>query len=235
MPALTAREPKLRHVAVILDGNRRWAQGRHVPLEQAYRQGALRVHDLVVWCEQAQVCAVTVWALSQDNLQRRPQEVAQILNSVTHGLDRIVTATRWRIRLIGALDRIPAHHAVRLRALALRSAGAKSAGTLTIAVAYDGRADIVTAIRSLLHERTSEERAAPIDETAISQHLSTAGQPDIDLVIRTSGEQRLSGFMPWQTAHAELYFTDTLWPDFTRGDFDEARRWFAGRQRRHGS
>ncbi|MEU5420152.1 polyprenyl diphosphate synthase [Streptomyces sp. NPDC020799] len=235
MPALTAREPELRHVAVILDGNRRWAQGRRVPLEQAYRQGALRVHDLVSWCEQAGVRAVTVWALSQDNLHRRPQEVAQILDSVTHGLERIVTTTRWHIRLVGDLDRIPAHHTVRLRTLALRSARAQRAGTLTIAVAYDGRADIVTAIRSLLHERTPEERTCPIDESAVGRHLSTAGQPDIDLVIRTSGEQRLSGFMPWQAAHAELYFTDTLWPDFTRGDFDEARRWFAGRQRRHGS
>ncbi|MEV5878020.1 polyprenyl diphosphate synthase [Streptomyces sp. NPDC052101] len=221
------------HIGVILDGNRRWAQQHQLPLDRAYRQGALRVRDLLSWCEGAGIPVVTVWALSRGNLGRPPQTITPILDAVTTGLDEIAATTKWRIRPIGALDLLPAPQAVRLNALAQHTAGA-TGGTLNVAIAYDGRADIVAAIQGLLNDRSPETLTDPIDEATLARYLSTSGQPDIDLVIRTSGEQRLSGFMPWQTAHAEFYFCPTPWPDFDQVAFTDALRWFSGRTRRTG-
>ncbi|RSO06933.1 di-trans,poly-cis-decaprenylcistransferase [Streptomyces sp. WAC 06783] len=226
------RPGRPRHIAVILDGNRRWARHHQAPLEQAYAQGARRVVDLATWCEEAQIPVVTVWALSQDNLQRAPAAIAQVLDAVACGLHRIAASGRWRIRPIGDLDLLPPAQADQLLTLARTGAGG-TWGTLNVAVGYAGRADIVTAVRALLHSGDGHP-AHNVGETDLAQHLSTAGQPDIDLVIRTSGEQRLSGFMPWQAAYAEFYFTPVLWPDFSADDFATALDFYQTRQRRYG-
>ncbi|MFI0743396.1 polyprenyl diphosphate synthase [Streptomyces sp. NPDC021100] len=221
-----------QHIGVILDGNRRWAQAHRVSLEGAYAAGARRVVDLTTWCDSVGIPLVTVWALSQDNLQRAPETVARILDAVSSGLRLIAAGRRWRIHPIGDLDLLPPAQADRLLKLADASADA-TPGTLNVAVAYDGRADIVAAVRELV--RSGDDRSPRrIGEADVARHLSTTGQPDIDLVIRTSGEQRLSGFMPWQTSEAELYFTDTLWPDFDRSAFHQTLRWYAQREQRFG-
>ncbi|MFI1801135.1 polyprenyl diphosphate synthase [Streptomyces sp. NPDC020379] len=223
-----------RHLAVILDGNRRWAHKHHLPVTVAYQAGAQRVHDLVTWCEGAHIRYVTVWALSQDNLHRDPAAVTDILHAITTGLRAMAATRRWYIRAIGALDLLPAEHAEALRALEEDTRGIAGV-TLNAAVAYSGRGDIVDAVHTLTQQRGADgEHDQPVTEHLVARHLSTAGQPDIDLVIRTSGEQRLSGFMPWQTAEAELYFTDADWPGFTHDDFLRALHSYAGRDRRHG-
>ncbi|MGW2557387.1 polyprenyl diphosphate synthase [Streptomyces sp. NPDC001635] len=227
-----ARVP--RHVAVILDGNRRWSRARHLDPPCGYGQGGNKVCELLDWCEHAGIAHVTLWAMSLDNLRRSVTEVALILDAVVATLDRIAGQGRWRINLVGSLDLLPSHVARHLRSTAERTVHA-TGGIANIAVAYDGRREIVDAVRDLLSTPQGLARAQTgLSEDVLADHLYTRGQPDVDLVIRTSGEQRLSGFMPWQTAYAELYFMPALWPDFIRDDFDHALRWFAARHRRLG-
>ncbi|MEU9057040.1 polyprenyl diphosphate synthase [Streptomyces sp. NPDC048384] len=222
------------HVAVIPDGNRRWAVAHNQSLDEAYRLGSTRVGQLLEWCEAGGVHDATVWALSRDNLLRHPGEVAAVLEAVTDGLRAIAATSRWPIRLIGPLDDLPAQHVAQLRAIAHDTTGAPGC-TLTVALAYDGRQDIVQAVRALV----AQEADADLDDAArterlLSRYLSTTGQRDPDLVIRTSGEQRLSGFMPWQTAYSELYFCDTPWPAFEERHFQQALDAFAARTLRFG-
>ncbi|MFD9698354.1 polyprenyl diphosphate synthase [Lentzea sp. NPDC059081] len=235
---MSSRIPSLRtlprHLAVILDGNRRWAEQRNRALADAYLTGAARVHELVTWCEEAGIQVVTVWALSQDNLSRSAQSVSAITRAVTSGVQAMAASERWRIRPVGALDRLPGDEAEALRAVEAATRH-HDGTTLNVAVAYSGRDDILTAVRALVDEhRDSRLDVAGITEKQLSRHLSTAGQPDVDLLIRTAGEQRLSGFMPWQADQAELYFTDTPWPDFDRPQFTRALTWYAHRVRRFG-
>ncbi|MGW8378419.1 undecaprenyl diphosphate synthase family protein [Actinacidiphila sp. SB3-2] len=148
-------------------------------------------------------------------------------------MDAVAATAQWHIRPIGALDLLPADHRAQLHALTRRPTP-EAGGILNVAIGYDGRADILAAVQELLHE---PDVAVADDgvEARLERCLSTAGQPDIDLVIRTSGEQRLSGFMPWQTAYAEIYFTPVLWPDFAADDFTAALDFYRTRQRRWGT
>ncbi|MFE3583286.1 polyprenyl diphosphate synthase [Streptomyces vinaceus] len=228
-----AETPALRHLAVILDGNRRWASAHGRPLAEVYQLGATRVRHLLEWCDEAGVQYATVWALSQDNMRRNPEEVATVVDAVINGLSDIAAARRWPIRPLGALDQLPARCAAQLRAFEADTAGARGT-TLNVAVAYSGRDDITQAVRTLVYRHGGENLDTATTELLLSRYLSTAGQPDPDLVIRTSGEQRLSGFMLWQTAQAELYFSPTPWPDFDHDAFTEALRWYTHRTRRHG-
>ena len=146
----------------------------------------------------------------------------------------------WRLRIVGALDVLPASTATVLKAAEERTRGRMEGVEVNLAVGYGGRREITDAVRSLLYEqsaagRTLEELAEILDVEHIAEHLYTRGQPDPDLVIRTSGEQRLSGFLLWQSAHSEFYFHDANWPDFRRTDFLRALRSYAGRQRRYGA
>ncbi|MFC5722271.1 polyprenyl diphosphate synthase [Streptomyces gamaensis] len=224
-----------RHVAVILDGNRRWAAVHGRPLIEAYRLGALRVQQLLGWCDAAGVRYATVWALSQDNLGRCPGEVSAVLEAVCAGLWAISASRRFPVRIIGDTDQLPVGYKAQLDRIMKEAAGGEGT-TLNVALAYCGRHDIVQAVQAMARHGllSTGPGEAAATERLVSRYLSTAGQPDPELVIRTSGEQRLSGFMPWQTAHAELYFTWTTWPDFTRNDFVRALEWYAGRRRRFG-
>ncbi|MFD8998630.1 polyprenyl diphosphate synthase [Streptomyces abikoensis] len=223
-----------RHLAVILDGNRRWAERHGLPLADAYRAGADRVRELLGWCEEAGIPCVTTWALSQDNLCREPKVVDQIVEAITEGLERIAAEGRWSIRIVGSLEHLPhQEQAAALRAVERDSAMAPGA-RLTVAVAYDGRREIVAAAQALISAYAEGSLVGRLTEQRLAAFLSTAGQPDVDLLIRTSGESRLSGFMPWQTAYAEFYFTPVYWPDFDHRHFGEAIAAYADRDRRHG-
>jgi len=244
-PAYEARvvkflpEDKLpKHVGVMLDGNRRWAKAVGRDTAHGHRAGAANIEPLLGWCEELGIEVVTLWLLSTDNLNRPAAELEPLLGIIEEAVASLADTRRWRIHPVGALDLLPAQTARRLKEA--EEATRDVDGLLVnVAVPYGGRREIADAVRSLLYEQAAkgtslEELAAVIDVEHIAEHLYTKGQPDPDLVIRTSGEQRLGGFLLWQSAKSEFYFCEALWPDFRRVDFLRAIRAYAERERRFG-
>jgi short-chain Z-isoprenyl diphosphate synthase len=228
-----------QHVGVMLDGNRRWAKAVGLNTAEGYQAGADNIRPMLGWCEEVGVEVVTLWLLSSDNLTNRPPEQLEGLLSIIEGaVESLAEAGRWRIHPVGALDLLPTETAERLKAA--EEATRDIDGLLVnVAVGYGGRREIADAVRALLSEHATrgtslEELADLIDVEHIAEHLYTKGQPDPDLVIRTSGEQRLGGFLLWQSANSEFYFCEALWPDFRRVDFLRAIRAYAQRERRFG-
>ncbi len=227
-----------KHVGVMLDGNRRWARAAGADTAEGHRAGAANISPFLEWCEELGIEVVTLWLLSTDNLNRSDDELTPLLRIIEDVVSELAEAGRWRINPMGALDLLPDSTG---RALKEASAATRDVhGVLVnVAVGYGGRREIADAVRSLLQhharEGTSiEELAGILDVEHIAEHLYTRGQPDPDLVIRTSGEQRLGGFLLWQSAHSEYYFCEAYWPDFRRVDFLRALRAYAIRQRRFG-
>ena len=224
-----------KHVGVMLDGNRRWAKAVGADTAQGHRAGAANIEPLLGWCEEIGVEVVTLWLLSTDNLNRPAAELEPLLGIIGDAVETLAEQRRWRLHPVGALDLLPASVAERLKAAA-ESTRDVDGLLVNIAVGYGGRREIADAVRSLLHEHagkgtTLEELAEVIDVEHIAEHLYTKGQPDPDLVIRTSGEQRLGGFLLWQSAQSEFYFCEAYWPDFRRVDFLRAVRAYAERER----
>lgn len=229
-----------RHVGVVLDGNRRWAREAGLAdVTQGHQAGADKIADLLQWCSDAGVEVVTLWLLGTDNLKRPPDELDPLLGIIADVVDELTgpTAT-WQVKVMGALDLLPAETAGRLAAAGVR-AGGRTGMQVNVAVGYGGRQEIADAVRKLLQQHA--ERGTSIEDLAevltvdhIAEHLYTSGQPDPDLVIRTSGEQRLSGFLLWQSAHSEFWFCEAYWPDFRKVDFLRALRSYAARHRRFG-
>jgi short-chain Z-isoprenyl diphosphate synthase len=230
-----------RHVGVIMDGNRRWA--RAIGLEDVahgHRRGADKIVDLLGWCDDAGVSVVTLFMLSTDNLNRPPSELQallQIIEDVAVDLSR--PGRPWQVRAMGAPEVLPAETVAVLKQ-AEEDTCDRPGATVNLAVGYGGRQEIADAVRSLLAEHAErgtslEDLVQALEVEHIAEHLYTRGQPDPDLVIRTSGEQRLSGFLLWQTANTEFHFTDVYWPDFRRVDFLRALRDYSARHRRFGS
>ena len=227
-----------RHVGVILDGNRRWAKASGAPKTRGWRAGADKVAELLGWCDEVGVEVVTLWLLSTDNLNRPASELTPLLRIIESLVDDIAAPGCWRVHPVGALDLLPDETARSLKDAAARTADVDGLH-VNVAVGYGGRREIADAVRSLLQEHASkgttiEDLAAVLDVEHIAEHLYTKGQPDPDLVIRTSGEQRLSGFLLWQSAHSEFYFCEAFWPDFRKVDFLRAIRSYAARGRRFG-
>ncbi|MGK9171123.1 di-trans,poly-cis-decaprenylcistransferase [Inquilinus limosus] len=227
----------LRHIAVIPDGNRRWAARHGLPTVEGYRRGSAKAHEFLGWCAEAGIPMVTLWLLSTENLHRDRKELRGLLPVIVDAVDLWAADGRWRLRLLGDLDALPRLAASAMQAAADRTRHVEGVA-LNIAVAYGGRSEIVHALRRMLAEHaaagTLHSLAATLGSDDIADRLYTAGQPDPDLVIRTSGEQRLSGFMPWQAAYSEFYFCDTYWPGLTKADFAEILRSYAARVRRFG-
>jgi short-chain Z-isoprenyl diphosphate synthase len=228
-----------RHVGVMCDGNRRWARSAGLAdVSSGHQAGADKIFEVLQWCRQAGVEVVTLWLLSTDNLARPAAELEPLLRIIEDTVRELV-AQDWHVNPMGALDLLPADTAQVLKDAA--DATATQSGLLVnVAVGYGGRREIADAVRSLLQEHatkgtTIEELAEFLDVDHIAEHLYTAGQPDPDLVIRTSGEQRLGGFLLWQSAHSEFYFCDAYWPAFRRVDFLRALRSYGARQRRFGA
>jgi short-chain Z-isoprenyl diphosphate synthase len=228
-----------RHVGVILDGNRRWASMQGSTSSVGHRAGAAKIVEFLGWCDEADVEVVTLWLLSTDNLNRPQPELDALMSIIEETVTGLVGQGKWRLHPVGALDLLPDRTARLLKEAA--EATANIDGSLVnVAVGYGGRREVVDAVRSLLSEHatqgtTLDELAALLDVEHIAEHLYTRGQPDPDLVIRTSGEQRLSGFLMWQSAHSEFYFCEAFWPDFRHVDFLRAMRAYAERQRRFGN
>jgi short-chain Z-isoprenyl diphosphate synthase len=230
-----------RHVGVIHDGHRRFARAAGLPdYTSSYRVGMDKVVEFLGWCGQLEIPAVTCWLLSKENLSRPRQELVpyfEVLGELFERLPAEPAAGGLCIRTIGSIDLLPDE----LRDAALRLAERSERGDrrLNIALAYGGRQEIVDAVKDLVGKLAAEGVAAAeipdhIDAEALAGHLYTADLPDPDLVIRTSGESRLSGFLLWQAAYAEYSFVDVYWPAFRRVDFLRALRDFTRRSRRFG-
>lgn len=229
-----------RHVAVMCDGNRRWArENGFTDVSHGHRMGALKIAELLGWCDAAGIEMATIYLLSTENLSRGPEELDILLEIITDVVEEISAPDKnWSVKIVGALDLLPAEQARRLREAAASTEG--GTGThVNVAVGYGGRQEIADAVQSLLSEKlraglSGEELVRSITVGGIDGHLYTSGQPDPDLVIRTSGEQRLSGFLLWQSAYSEIWFTEAYWPEFRRVDFLRALRDYAARHRRFG-
>jgi short-chain Z-isoprenyl diphosphate synthase len=228
-----------RHVGVILDGNRRWAKAVGGQAATGHQAGADKIQELLGWCEELDVEVVTLWLLSTDNLNRPEHEVRSLLSIIEQAVTSLADSGDWRVHPVGALDLLPDPTARLLKEIDERTADRRGLH-VNVAVGYGGRREIADAVRSLLQEHATrgtaiEDLAQVLDVEHIAEHLYTKGQPDPDLVIRTSGEQRLSGFLLWQSANSEFYFCEAYWPDFRKVDFLRAIRAYAARHRRFGA
>jgi short-chain Z-isoprenyl diphosphate synthase len=232
-----------RHIGVMLDGNRRWAKAVGRDTAHGHRAGAANIEPLLGWCDEVGIQVVTLWLLSTDNLNRPANELDPLLEIIADAVETLAEQRKWRLNPVGALDLLPAQTAERLKNAAEQTADVDGM-IVNVAVGYGGRREIADAVKSLLAEHAEKGASleALVRETSsehlleqIEEHLYTKGQPDPDLVIRTSGEQRLGGFLLWQSAKSEFYFCEAYWPDFRRVDFLRAIRAYAQRERRFGS
>jgi short-chain Z-isoprenyl diphosphate synthase len=230
-----------QHIAVMLDGNRRWAGKKNASNAKiGHLAGAQKIFDFLSWCDDLQVPVVTLYLLSTENLKKRDsEELRDLLVILTELAQEMVRRGNWKLRLVGDRSSLPSSFLESLEQSEIASRDSKGA-QVNLAIGYGGRQEITDAIRSIVKDSISggadlEELAESLTPELIAKHLYTSDQPDPDLIIRTSGEQRLSGFLLWQSSNSELYFEEALWPDFRRVDFLRAIRAFARRQRRFGA
>ena len=232
-----------RHIGVILDGNRRWAKENpsksgDTSSSHGHRAGAEKIIELLTWCEETSIDVVTLWLLSSDNLKRSSGELESLYSIIGETVDDLSATGRWSIRVVGSRELLPQSLNDRLTAAESKTQGIGGVA-VNVAIGYGGRLEIVDAFKRFLSEAKAEGKdisqiTEELDIHSIDRYLYTAGQPDPELVIRTSGEQRLGGFLLWQSHQSEFYFCEAYWPDFRRVDFLRALRSYAARERRLG-
>ena len=226
--------PLPRHLGVVMDGNRRWARAAGLDPRAGHRAGAEHVEDVLRWCEDVGIDHLTVYVLSADNIRRRGDvEIDHLMTLLETVVPQKVLSRggHWRLHVAGDTALLPATTRAALdHAVAATEAGAAH---LTLAIGYDGRADIVNAVRAAVLDLAPHGTAPDVD--AITRRLPGGPVKDIDLVIRTSGETRLSGFFPWQSVGAELYLSSTMWPAFSEPEFLRALRDYGERTTRRQS
>jgi len=236
-----SQEDMPKHIGVMVDGNRRWAkvQGFEA-VGKGHAAGAKKIIEFLSWCSDLGVNHVTLYLLSTDNLKgRTSQELAELLDIIVAMSEELADLGRWRLQIVGDKEALPAADIARLEAVE-KATSQNSGPHVNLAIAYGGRKEIADAMRDILRKHskdgsTVDQLAEVMTPELIAEHLYTGGQPDPDLLIRTSGEQRLSGFLLWQSANSEFYFAEALWPDFRRVDFLRALRDFQRRHRRYGA
>ncbi len=225
------------HVAIIMDGNGRWAAQRNLPRVEGHRRGAESVREVLRCAFKLGIRHLTLYAFSIENWNRPKEEVETLMKFLARYLkteQQEMNQNNVRLRAIGQLDRLPGFVREQLDAT-IASLDQNTGTTLNLALSYSARTELVDAARAIAAKAKSGEMApADIDEQTLSDHLYTAGTPDPDLLIRTSGEMRVSNFMLWQISYAELVVTERLWPDFGEADFRAALEEFAARDRRFG-
>lgn len=226
------------HVAIIMDGNGRWAQSRGLPRLAGHKRGAERVREIVEACPELGITHLTLFAFSTENWKRPMAEVLGLFRLFRRYIKKEgarLVAEGARVRFIGGRDRLEPDLQAQMAGLEAQTAG-NDRLHLTVAINYGGRDEILRATRRVAERvRGGELRAEDITEATIDAHLDTAGLPDPDLILRTSGEFRVSGFLPWQSAYSEFAFVDTRWPDFTAEMFAAQVQGFGRRERRFGA
>lgn len=218
-------------VGIILDGNRRWAKAHGLPAFAGHERGFRRVKDALQWCDEAGISHLVVYAFSIENWQRAKEEVSYLMDLFRLFLSKEVkhlAAEGFRVRCVGDRGRLP-EGIVKLIEAAESGTRSGARATLVVAISYGGRAEILGGIRAVLANPPTE-----LTEAAFSQRIWSAGIPDPDIIIRTGGEKRLSGFLTWESVYSELFFTDTYWPDFSKEEFQGILSEFSGRERRMG-
>jgi undecaprenyl diphosphate synthase len=227
-----------QHIAIIMDGNGRWARARGLPRIAGHRRGAEAVRRAIVGACELGIPYLTLFGFSSENWRRPSSEVHDLMGLLRHYLRGEIAElhkNRVRLKVIGQLSRLDPD-IVSLIEHAETMTRDNCAVTLTIALSYGGRAEIVAAVRAIAAQVAQGDLAVDdVDEACLARHLFTDGLPDPDLLIRTSGEQRISNFLLWQCAYAELVFTKTLWPDFAKTDLERAIDEYCGRERRYGA
>jgi undecaprenyl diphosphate synthase len=225
-----------RHIAVIMDGNGRWAQRRHLPRIAGHQSGTKSARIVIETCARLRIEALTLYAFSVENWRRPKAEIAFLMQLLREYLRRempLLQKNNIRMQFLGRPNELP--EAVQRDTREAMEATARNTGmVLSVALNYGGRAEIVDAMNAILKERNSHGSASAITEEQLARHLYTGGLPDPDLLIRTSGEMRVSNFLLWQIAYAEIFVTDTLWPDFNRTCLLEALVEYQKRERRYG-
>ena len=234
-------KPQPKHIAIMADGNRRWArEAGFTDISHGHRQGAKKIGEMISWCRDTDIEVVTIYLLSTENLKRSEQEVELLFDIISDVVTHLSHSdVGCQVRLVGHLDLLPDD--IRQRMVAAAAETKDNTGVIVnVAVGYGGRQEIVDAVQNLVRAEAEKgtsaaEMADRVTAESIGEHLYTKGLPDPDLVIRTSGEQRLSGFLLWQAAYSEIWFTDAYWPEFRRVDFLRALRAYADRHRRYGA
>lgn len=231
--------PVPSHLAIIMDGNRRFARANSLEIAAGHLEGKRKLEELLTWCLEVGLRVLTVYAFSTENLRRPTEEVQELMRLFTEAfreiaVDERVHRHRIRVRAIGNTTLLPPELVAAIHT-AEEATAAYDDYRYTVAIGYGGREEIVHAIQELAQEvKDGRLDPAAIDAEAVSKHLYTAGLPDPDLIFRTSGEERISNFLLWQSAYSELYFADVLWPGLTRLDFLRAIDAFQQRRRRFG-
>ncbi len=223
------------HLAVIMDGNGRWAERRHLPRLMGHRAGADALDRCMHYCKAAGIRYLTVYAFSTENWKRSQEEVSGLMKLLSHFIkskEKTLVREGVRFRVIGRREDLSEKLQGEIAALEEKTKGGDF--TLVVALSYGGRDEIVRAAKRFSAEAEQRRAGGESDEDIFASCLDTADIPDPDLIIRTSGELRLSNFLLWQAAYAEFYFTDTLWPDFDQTEFDKALASFGARERRMG-
>ncbi len=222
-----------RHIAVIMDGNGRWAKARGLSRSEGHKAGTEAAKNIVTQCREIGIKHLTLYTFSKENWARPKDEISTLFDLLTVFLKKELSSLRKqdiRLKILGELSEFP--FGVRqVVAHTIKKTEHCSSMTLNLALNYSGRDELVRACKKMIAQGISEDQ---ITEESMSDYLYTAGQPDPDLIIRTSGEQRLSNYLLYQAAYSELYFTDVFWPDFTPDELDKALADYAGRQRRFG-
>ncbi len=224
-----------QHVAIIMDGNGRWAQQRHMPRTVGHAKGAAGVKALVEHAAKLGIKALTLFAFSTENWRRPEEEVSALMVLFIQYLEKEIdalAAAGVRLKVIGDVEGFSLELQTRIRA-AENATRCNSVITLIVAANYGGRWDVVQAMKGW-HAANPTASLCQLTQDDLMRHLSTAGMPEVDLLIRTGGEQRISNFLLWQIAYAELFFTNLLWPDFDIKQLEIAVNWFVARERRFG-
>ncbi len=223
-----------QHIAIVPDGNRRWGELNGVSKQEAYETGIRKISDVLGWCQEQEIPMLTMWGFSTENFKRDSDEISNLFTLFENDLLTLLTRKNEllkkdvRIRFLGRTNLFPQKIAGMFSQVEQLTRGAEKY-SLNLLLAYGGRQEIIDAANSAIKEGVTH-----FDEEILSKHMYTSGLPDPDLIIRTSGERRLSGFLPWQSVYSELYFSEKLWPDFSRNDFDEAILFYEKTQRRFG-
>jgi undecaprenyl diphosphate synthase len=222
------------HIAIIPDGNRRWAKRKGIGRQEGYAIGIRKIGDVLKWCKESDVRMLTMWGFSTDNFKRDRDEVSGLFELFKENLKKAIESDdrnkkELRVRFFGRINLFPREIQEMIRKAEDVTKGGERRYQLNLLLSYGGREELVDAVNAILSEGLKR-----VDEDTLGAHLYTRGLPDPDLIIRTSGEQRLSGLMPWQSCYSEFYFCKKLWPDFSKRDFAAALREYAERKRRYG-